>query len=94
MPGHRMLESGAVEAIVSSASACALAIKEYAHALATIPRMPSARARVSALARDLSELLPALAPAIKKRLRAVPQASCCFSRSLHAAARSAIARHG
>jgi glycolate oxidase iron-sulfur subunit len=68
-----LLESGEVEAIISSASACALAIKEYAHALAHDARYAERARRVSALARDLSELLPAIAPALKSRLRAIPQ---------------------
>jgi glycolate oxidase iron-sulfur subunit len=64
-----MLDSGEVEAIVSSASACALAIKEYAHALADDVQYRDAAARVSAAARDLSELLPDLVPALKDRVR-------------------------
>jgi glycolate oxidase iron-sulfur subunit len=64
-----MLESGEVGAIVSSASACALAIKEYAHALADDIQYRDAAALVSAAARDLSELLPDLVPALKDRVR-------------------------
>jgi glycolate oxidase iron-sulfur subunit len=64
-----MLESGEVEAIVSSASACALAIKEYAHALADDIKYRDKAARVSAASRDLSELLPDLVPALKDRVR-------------------------
>jgi glycolate oxidase iron-sulfur subunit len=73
-----LLESGEVEAIISSASACALAIKEYAHALAHDVRYAERARRVSALARDLSELLPAMAPALKSRLRAIPQDRAAF----------------
>jgi len=65
-----LLDSGAVEAIVSSASACGLAIKEYAHALADDPNYRDKALRVSAMARDLSELLPQLVPALKDRVRA------------------------
>lgn len=64
------LASGEVEAIISSASACALAIKEYGHALAHDAAYAARAARISALARDLSELLPMLAPALKQRLSA------------------------
>jgi glycolate oxidase iron-sulfur subunit len=68
------LASGDVEAIISSASACALAIKEYGHALAHDAAYAERAVRISALARDLSELLPALVPALKDRLRAaLPQ---------------------
>jgi glycolate oxidase iron-sulfur subunit len=64
-----LLASGNVEAIISSASACALAIKEYGHALAHDVAYAEKAARISALARDLSELLPQLAPALKDRIR-------------------------
>jgi len=72
------LASGGIEAIISSASACSLAIKEYGHALAN-DAVYAARARqVSALARDLSELLPALVPALKDRLRAASAPRAAF----------------
>jgi glycolate oxidase iron-sulfur subunit len=67
-----LLDSG-VEAVISSASACALAIKEYGHALAGDAAYAGKAARISALARDLSELLPQLAPALQHRLRIAPQ---------------------
>jgi glycolate oxidase iron-sulfur subunit len=63
-----VLESGEVEAIVSSASACGLAIKEYARALAHDIHYRDPAAQVSAKARDLSELLPDLMPALKNRV--------------------------
>jgi len=64
-----MLESGEIEAIVSTASACALAIKEYGHALANDSEYRLKAARVSAMARDLSELLPEIVPALKDGIR-------------------------
>src|SRR5271168_4537154 len=64
-----MLESGEVEAIVSTASACAMAIKEYGHALANDMQYQAKAARVSAMARDLSELLPQLVPALEDGVR-------------------------
>jgi len=64
-----LLAAGDVEAIISSASACALAIKEYGHALAGDAAYAGKAARISALARDLSELLPQIVPALKARLR-------------------------
>ena len=57
------------QAIVASASACSLAIKEYRHALAGDLKYAAKAARISALARDLSELLPELVPALKNRMR-------------------------
>jgi glycolate oxidase iron-sulfur subunit len=67
-----LLASGEIEAIISSASACALAIKEYGHALAHDAAYAQRAAQISALARDLSELLPQLMPALKPLLRSVP----------------------
>jgi glycolate oxidase iron-sulfur subunit len=64
-----LLAAGDVEAIISSASACALAIKEYGHALAGDAAYAGKAARISALARDLSELLPQFVPVLKARLR-------------------------
>jgi glycolate oxidase iron-sulfur subunit len=64
-----MVLAGEVEAIVSSASACSLAIKEYGHALSGDAKYAEGSARISALARDLSELLPDLVPALKGKMR-------------------------
>ena len=64
------LASGEIEAIISSASACALAIKEYGHALAHDAAYAERARRISSLARDLSELLPTMVPALKDKLRA------------------------
>jgi len=50
------LEAGA-EAIVISASACALMVKEYGHWLRDDPAYAAKAQRVSALAKDLSEVL-------------------------------------
>jgi glycolate oxidase iron-sulfur subunit len=72
------LASGEIEAIISSASACALAIKEYGHALAHDPAYADRARRISALARDLSELLPVIAPALKDRLSPVPRSRAAF----------------
>ena len=72
------LASGEIEAIISSASACALAIKEYGHALAHDAAYADRARRISALARDLSELLPPMVPALKERLRAKPAVRAAF----------------
>jgi glycolate oxidase iron-sulfur subunit len=72
------LASGGFEAIISSASACALAIKEYGHALANDAVYVQRARQVSALARDLSELLPALVPALKDRLHAASAPRAAF----------------
>jgi glycolate oxidase iron-sulfur subunit len=73
-----LLATGDVEAIISSASACALSVKEYGHALAGDDAYAAKAARISALARDLSELLPQLVPALKGRLRAAPPRRAVF----------------
>jgi glycolate oxidase iron-sulfur subunit len=72
------LASGEVEAIVSSASACALAIKEYGHALAHDAAYAQRAQHISALARDLSELLPTMAPTLKHRLRPSTNSRAAF----------------
>jgi glycolate oxidase iron-sulfur subunit len=60
---------GRVEAIVMNASGCGVTVKEYGHALAHDPAYAEKAAAVSALTRDLSELLPGLVPALKPLLR-------------------------
>jgi glycolate oxidase iron-sulfur subunit len=65
-----LLAGGDIAAIVSSASACCLAIKEYGHALSSDREYAVKAARISLLARDLSELLPELAAALRGQLRA------------------------
>ena len=54
------VESGAVEAIVMNASGCGVTVKEYGHLLRDDPRYAARAARISALTKDLSELLPAM----------------------------------
>jgi glycolate oxidase iron-sulfur subunit len=64
-----IVSAGACQAIVTSASACSLAIKEYGHALSGDLTYADKAARISALARDLSELLPELMPALNGKMR-------------------------
>jgi glycolate oxidase iron-sulfur subunit len=61
--------AGSVEAIITSASACSLAIKEYGHALSGDVEYADKAAQISALARDLSEMLPELMPALQDKVR-------------------------
>ena len=63
-----MVAAGEVQAIVASASACGLALKEYGHALANDPQYAHNAARISSLARDLSELLPDLVAVLEGKL--------------------------
>jgi len=63
------IERGEIEAIVSNASGCGAMIQEYGHLLRDDPRYAAKAARVSALAHDVSELLPHIASALRGRLR-------------------------
>jgi glycolate oxidase iron-sulfur subunit len=62
--------AGTVEAIVMNASGCGVTVKDYGHALARDPAYAEKAARISALTRDLSELLPELVPKLKQRMAA------------------------
>ncbi|RZL87042.1 MAG: glycolate oxidase subunit GlcF [Variovorax sp.] len=64
------VEGGAVEAIVMNASGCGVTVREYGHILRGDPAYAAKAARISALTRDLSELLPELVPALKDRVKA------------------------
>ena len=67
------VESGAesgVEAIVMNASGCGVTVKEYGHILKDDPAYAVKAARISALTRDLSELLPDLAERLRDRVAA------------------------
>jgi len=72
------VEKGEVEAIVMNASGCGVTVKEYGHLLRHDPAYADKAARISALTRDLSELLPDIAPALQGRLRNVPQGVVAF----------------
>ncbi|MDP3841889.1 MAG: glycolate oxidase subunit GlcF [Oxalobacteraceae bacterium] len=52
-----LVEAG-VEAIVMTASGCGVTVKEYGHLLAADPAYAEKAQRISALTRDLSEILP------------------------------------
>ncbi len=63
-----LTSQGKVEAIVTNASGCGVAVKDYGHALAQDADYAEKARRVAALARDLSELLPDIAAALAGRL--------------------------
>ncbi len=65
---HIDASHGAVEAIVMNASGCGVTVKEYGHILRDDPHYASKAARVSALTRDLSELLPELVQLLAGRV--------------------------
>jgi glycolate oxidase iron-sulfur subunit len=62
------VQSGAVEAIVMNASGCGVTVKEYGHVLRHDPDYAVKAERISALTRDISELLPLLMPQLKARI--------------------------
>ncbi len=62
------IERGAVEAIVVTASGCGSTIKEYGHYLAHDADYRDKAARVAALARDLSEVVPPVPGAARGRV--------------------------
>ena len=64
-----LVEAGGVEAIVMNASGCGVTVKEYGHILKDDPQYAAKAERISALTRDLSELLPALLPELATKLR-------------------------
>ena len=64
------VEAGAVEAIVMNASGCGVMVKDYGHLLRGDPAYAQKADRISALTRDLSELLPDLVPALRGKLQA------------------------
>ncbi|MEI7785527.1 MAG: glycolate oxidase subunit GlcF [Betaproteobacteria bacterium] len=64
------LVEGGIEALVMNASGCGVTVKEYGHHLAGDPAYADKAQRISALTRDLSELLPDLVPLLKPRLKA------------------------
>jgi glycolate oxidase iron-sulfur subunit len=60
---------GAVEAIVMNASGCGVTVKEYGYILRDDPAYAEKARRISALTRDLSELLPDLVEPLRGKLR-------------------------
>jgi len=67
-----------VEAIVMNASGCGVTVKEYGHILQDDPAYAAKAAHVSALTKDLSELLPALVPALKAQVAVASKTRLVF----------------
>ena len=65
-----LTSEGKVEALVMNASGCGAAVKDYGHALAHDAAYAEKAARIAALTKDVSELLPDLVPKLKPKLRA------------------------
>jgi glycolate oxidase iron-sulfur subunit len=64
-----LVQRGEVEAIVMNASGCGVTVKEYGHALSHDAAYADKARRVGELTRDLSELLPEIAPRLKSKLK-------------------------
>ncbi len=64
-----LVEQGGVEAIVMNASGCGVTVKEYGHLLKDDAQYAAKAERISALTRDLSELLPAMLPELAAKLQ-------------------------
>ena len=64
-----LVEGGEVEAIVMNASGCGVTVKEYGHILQHDAAYADKAKRISALTKDLSELMPAMLPELKTRIR-------------------------
>ena len=64
-----LTSAGKVEAIVMNASGCGVTVKDYGHALRHDADYAARAAKISALTRDLSELLGELVPLLQPKVR-------------------------
>ena len=72
------VEAGGIEAIVMNASGCGVTVKEYGHVLRDDAHYADKAARISALTKDLSELLPGMTAALRGKLNAKEQPALVF----------------
>ena len=63
-----LTSAGKVEAIVMNASGCGVTVKDYGHALRHDAQYAAKAERISALTKDLSELLPDLVQTLRAKL--------------------------
>ena len=75
----RLVEDGGLDAIVFNASGCGVSLKEYGHLLRDDPEWAERAARISALCRDISEVLIDLGikPAVLETGQAVTYQLAC-----------------
>jgi glycolate oxidase iron-sulfur subunit len=71
-----LVEAQGIEAIVVTASGCGATVKDYGHLLAHDPAYRDKAARISALARDLCEVVPADFPQIRPHGKVAFQSPC------------------
>jgi glycolate oxidase iron-sulfur subunit len=72
------VESGQVEAIIMNASGCGVTVKEYGHILQHDAQYAAKALKISALTKDLSELLPDLVTALKPKVNAASAEQLAF----------------
>jgi glycolate oxidase iron-sulfur subunit len=92
-----LVERGEVEAIVMTASGCGVTVKDYGHLLAQDPAYREKAARISALTRDLSEVIPLEAmPPGAARGRIAFQSPCTLQhgQQIRGAVEARLARAG
>ncbi len=65
-----IVESQNIEAIVMNASGCGVMVKDYGHILRNDDEYAVRAKKISQLTRDLSELLPDIAPLLRDRVKA------------------------
>jgi glycolate oxidase iron-sulfur subunit len=70
--------SDEVEAIVMNASGCGVTVKEYGHILQHDAAYAEKAKRISALTRDISELLPELVASLKPKIKAAQKGKLAF----------------
>jgi glycolate oxidase iron-sulfur subunit len=91
------VERGEVEAIVTTASGCGVTIKDYGHLLAHDAAYREKAARIAALARDLSEVVPPEAIAERGGLGRIAYHAPCtlqHGQQLRGKAEALLARAG
>jgi glycolate oxidase iron-sulfur subunit len=72
------VESGAVEAIIMNASGCGVTVKEYGHHLQRDNAYALKAEKISALTKDLSELLPEIISALKPQIKSAHKEQLAF----------------
>jgi glycolate oxidase iron-sulfur subunit len=72
------VQSSEVEAIIMNASGCGVTVKEYGHILQHDAQYAEKAERISALTKDLSELLPELVSALKPKINAAHAEQLAF----------------
>jgi glycolate oxidase iron-sulfur subunit len=73
-----LTSAGKVEAIVMNVSGCGVMVKDYGHALAHDADYAEKARRISALTKDLSELLPDLVAPLQPKLRSMTAKRLAF----------------